>query len=260
MQKARAFRAQVHHTDGHRLWQRGALLTAVLAASIAALLVVAMPAAAGAELPRPTKVAPLKIWFGGDSLSGVPGIAFARKAKATGVMRCTVDYQVSSRIVNDLTFNWQAHMRQVMAAQHPKAVIFMMGANEGGFSVTVNGQYLDFWRSGWRAYYRGRMAKMIQIMVTGGALRVYWVGMPMMGPAANSGMNNQMKRINSIARQELKQHPECRYIDAWKMLSRNGAYVDTYRSSDDIHLSAAGGDRLADAILATIKKEWKPSQ
>lgn len=219
----------------------------------------ASPLASG--LPRPTAARPLRIWFGGDSLSGVPGIEFAPMAKATGVMRCTVDYRVSSRIVNDLTFDWPAHMRQVMAAQRPQAVVFMMGANEGGCSVTVNGVYLDFWRSGWRAYYRSRIARMVAIMVQGGAKRVYWVGMPQMGPAAYPGMSDQMLRIDAIVKQELKLHPQCRYIDAWKALSSaTGAYVDAYRGGDDIHLSPAGGKRLASAVMAVIEKEWLPPQ
>jgi len=212
-------------------------------------------------LTRPTARKPLRVWFGGDSLSGVPGIQFARLATATRVMRCSVDYQVSSRLISDLTFNWPAHMGQVMSARHPQAVVFMMGANEGGFSVTVNGKYLDFWRAGWRSYYRTRIARMVAIMVRGGAKRIFWVGMPMMGPRAFSGMNNQMRRINAIARQELKLHPSCRFIDAWKILSTSrGAYVDAYRGGDDIHLSPAGGKRLAAAVLAAIKKEWLPAQ
>jgi len=218
------------------------------------------PKPPAAALPRPTAAHPLKIWFGGDSLSGVPGIAFAPMAQATGVMHCTVDYQVSSRIVNDLVLNWPAHMRLVMAAQHPKAVVFMIGANEGGFSATVNGSVVDFWSPGWRAYYRSRIAKMVAIMVSGGARRVYWVGMPEMGPAAYSGMNAQMLRINAIVKQELKLHSRCRYVDAWKILSTAaGGYVAAYRGGDGIHLSPAGGKRLASAIMRIVRKEWLPS-
>jgi len=213
-----------------------------------------------AALPRPTKSKPLRIWFGGDSLAGAPGIGFVSLARATGVMRARNEYTVSSRIVESHNFDWPARMRQVMRSQRPRAVVFMMGGNEGGYSVVVNGTFLDFWRSGWRSYYRSRVRLMLTIMLKGGAQRVYWVGMPMMGPQAYAGANAQMRRINTIVRQELKRYPKARYIDAWSILTRRGAYVAGWRAGDGIHLSPSGGRRLAGAVLKAVKKDWLPAK
>jgi hypothetical protein len=213
-----------------------------------------------AALPRPTKGKPLRIWFGGDSLAGAPGIAFVTLARGTRVMRARSEYRVSSRIVESHNYDWPARMRQVMRTQRPRAVVFMMGGNEGGYSVVVNGRYLDFWRSGWRTYYRSRVRLMLNIMRKGGARRVYWVGMPMMGPQAYSGANAQMRRINAIVRQELKRHPGARYIDAWSILARRGRYVSGWRAGDGIHLSPSGGRRLAGAVLKAVKKDWLPAK
>lgn len=211
-------------------------------------------------LPRPTRSRPLRVWFGGDSLAGAPGMAFVSLARGTRVMRARSEYRVSSRIVESHNYDWAARMRQVMRSQRPKAVVFMMGGNEGGYSVVVNGRYLDFWRSGWKAYYKKRVRLMLNIMFKGGARRVYWVGLPMMGPQAYSGMNNQMRRINTIVKQELRKHPAARYVDAWKALSRSGRYVSSYRAGDGIHLSPSGGSRLASAVLKSIKKDWLPKK
>jgi hypothetical protein len=237
---------------------------------LAVLTVAGLAAAAAAApgtgardetLPRPTHGNPLKIYFGGDSMAYDPGAPFAQIAAATGVMRCRVDSVISSRIVTDFKTNWPARMRQAMAAQHPKAVLFMVGANEGGWSLTVNGKYLDFWTKEWRAYYRHRVDLMMDIMFKGGAKRVYWVGMPMMGPAAYSGMNNQMIRLNNCVKKEVEVHPGARYIDSWSILcTKSGAYVDAWRYTDDVHLSTSGGKRLAAYIMRAVKKDWLPPQ
>lgn len=237
------------------------VLTLTMLSLFAALAQAASSAPRAETLPRPANGSQLKIYFGGDSMAYDPGAPFAQMAAATGVMRCKVDSVISSRIVTDFETNWPARMRQVMSAQHPRAVIFMMGANEGGWSLTVNGKLLDFWSKEWRAYYRHRIDLMMDIMFKGGAQRVYWVGMPMMGPAAYSGMNNQMIRLNNCVKKEVAAHPGARYVDSWAiLLNRSGAYVDAWRYTDDVHLSPAGGKRLATYVMKAVKKDWLPPQ
>lgn len=244
-------------------------LCALLLVTVAPLAPAAAAAATGTPspspsadkpLPRPTRSRPLRVWFGGDSLAGAPGMAFVSLARATRVMRARSEYRVSSRIVESHNYDWPARMRRVMRSQRPRAVVFMMGGNEGGYSVVVNGRYLDFWRSGWKAYYKKRVRLMLNIMFKGGAKRVYWVGLPMMGPQAYSGINNQMRRINTIVKQELRKHPSARYVDAWRVLTRNGRYVSSWRAGDGIHLSPSGGRRLASAVMKAIKKDWLPKK
>ncbi len=220
------------------------------------------PSATPAEtLPRPTHSRRLRIYFGGDSVAWDVGSPFARMAAATGVMTCRVDAVVSSRIVTDFQTNWPARMRQVMRSTHPKAVVFMIGTNEGGWSLTVNGRYLDFWSDAWRDYYRHRVRKMLDIMFKGGARRVYWVGMPKMGPNAHSGMNEQMMRINNCVKKEIAARPAARFIDSWSILcTKSGAYVDAWRAGDDMHLSPSGGKRLAPYVMKAVKKDWLPRQ
>jgi hypothetical protein len=239
-----------------------AAVLVLMALTVFAALAQAAPSTLRADtLPRPTSGSQLKIYFGGDSMAYDPGAPFAQMAAATGVMRCKVDSVISSRIVTDFKTNWPARMRQVMSAQRPKAVIFMVGANEGGWSLTVNGEFLDFWSKEWRAYYRHRVDLMMDIMFKGGAQRVYWVGMPMMGPGAYSGMNNQMIRLNNCVKKEVAAHPGARYVDSWAILTdSSGDYVDAWRYTDDVHLSPAGGKRLATYVMKAVKKDWLPPQ
>jgi hypothetical protein len=237
------------------------LIALCAACMFAAVAQAATPRAEEGALQRPTHGSRLKIYFGGDSMAYDPGAPFAQMAAATGVMRVKVDSVISSRIVTDFQTPWPARLRQVMKVQRPKAVIFMVGANEGGWSVTVKGKYLDFWSSGWRAYYRQRVDLMMDIMFKGGAKRIYWVGMPMMGPGAFSGMNNQMIRLNNCVKKEVALHPGARYIDSWAILAtKSGAYVDSWRYTDDVHLSTSGGKRLAKYVMAAVKKDWLPPQ
>ena len=93
------------------------------------------------DLPRPTAGRPLKIYFGGDSMAGYPVVELSKLAAATKVMQVTGDSVVSSRLCDNAKVNWPARLRARLAAAHRNVVVFMIGANDAGASITVNGTF-----------------------------------------------------------------------------------------------------------------------
>ena len=72
---------------------------------------------------------------------------------------------------------------------------------------------------------------------------------------------------DSIYEAEAKKHPGVFYVPTWALFTNEkGGYSDYLRDAggdpvlmrapDGIHLSRAGGDRMAQAVLDVIEKDW----
>src|SRR5450759_3028794 len=104
--------------------------------------------------------------------------------------------------------------------------------------------------------YEKRVSDMMGAMLKGGARRVYWVGMPMMGEAWR---NSRMKLIDKIIQNAAAQHPGAEYVDAWGLfVDSNQDYVADWRLADGVHFTVEGQQRLAKAVLKDIEKDWLP--
>ena len=214
-------------------------------------------------LPRPTAAHPLKIYFGGDSLTGYPIQELTKLATAKGVMKVVGDYQVSSRLTSNKPINWPAHFRAKLAAIHPGAVVFLIGANDGGWPITVKGKVYPFWSSGWVTAFRSIVGGVMDDAIKAGVQRFYWIGMPIMKPGKYPS-SDQMKRLNFTYRYEAKAHPvTVTYINIWGLLAtKDGKYDPQWRAPDPqgTHLNTAGAHRIAVAVMAAIKHDWLPPQ
>jgi len=219
------------------------------------------PAGTLAPLPRPTKSRPLKIYFGGDSLAGYPCLEFGKLAAASGVMRLKADYVVSSRLCYNVPINWPARLNAQLRLYHPAAVVFMIGANDGGAAITVDGKVYGFWTDAWFTAFRKRVGGMMDAMLHNGVKRIYWVGMPIM-KAGDYPSSDQMRRLNAAYRAEAKLRPAARYIDIWRLLATSaGQWDPRWRASwDPAHLNPAGARRVAVKVMTAIKNDWLPPQ
>jgi peptidoglycan endopeptidase LytF len=215
------------------------------------------------ELPRPTAARPLKIYFGGDSLTGYPILELSKLAAASGVMKVNGDYQVSSRLTSNTPINWKVHFRAKLASTHPDAVVFLIGANDGGWPITVKGTVYQFWSKGWVTAFRKIVGGMMDDAIKAGVDRFYWIGMPIMKPG-HYPSSDQMKRLNFTYRYEAGVHSvTVRYVDIWKLLATSdGKWDPKWRSSDaqGTHLNTAGAHRIAVKVMAAIKRDWLPPQ
>ncbi len=111
------------------------------------------------------------------------------------------------------------------------------------------------------------MEDVIGLLFQGGVRRVYWIGQPVM---PETSFNNQVRLMNDIYSSVAEKTFGVEYIDAYALLSKNGAYsqylpgVDgktvQAREQDGEHLTYAGGQIIATAVLDAIKKEWFPKK
>jgi len=226
------------------------------------------PAATAKPLPPPKRGDPLRLYIGGDSMAGVPGMALTNLAKDTGVMEPKLDYHISSGLCRPDFFNWPTQLVRQAKSLHPGAAVVMFGANDQQGVQATNGKVYAFETAGWKTEYRRRVRDTMDILFDGGVKRIYWIGQPIMPEAIFS---RHMRVLNAIYRSEAHKHPRVRYIDAYRLFSTgSGAYSDylkdeegrlqQVREGDGTHLSYAGGMRLARVVLAAIKADWLPNK
>ena len=226
------------------------------------------PAATLKPPPRPRRGDPLRLYIGGDSMLGIPGMALVNLAKDTGVMKPRLDYHISSGLCRPDFFNWPAQLVAQVKALHPGATVVMFGANDQQGVQAPNGKVYAFETGGWKTEYRRRVRDVIDILFDGGVKRIYWIGQPIMPEAIFS---RHMRVLNEIYRSEAGKRPGVRYIDAYGLFSTSsGAYSDylkdetgrlqQVREGDGTHFTYAGGLRLARVVLAAIKTDWLPKR
>jgi hypothetical protein len=225
-------------------------------------------AATTKPLPVPKRGDPLRLYIGGDSMAGIPGMALINIAKDTGVIKPRLDYHISSGLCRPDFFNWPAQLQSQARALHPGAAVVMFGANDQQGVQAANGKVYAFETAGWKTEYRKRVRAVMDILFDGGVKRIYWIGQPIMPEAIFS---RHMRVLNDIYRSEAHKRPGVRYIDSYKLFSTSGGAYSDYltdekgrlqqvREGDGTHLTYAGGMRLARVVLAAIKADWLPKK
>ena len=111
--------------------------------------------------------------------------------------------------------------------------------------------------------YQKRVGRAMQILTRGGR-RAYWVGNPIMRDA---GYRERIAMMDHLYEAEAAKHPGVTFISTWKLMANGQGTFAEYlrddagdqvlmRAPDGIHLSRAGGDRMAQAPLDVVEKDW----
>jgi len=202
-----------------------------------------------------TKADPVRVWVGGDSMGGELGWGLGPMLEEFKVFKPVSYYKESSGICRWDFFDWGRKITSIMLAARPNAVAIMMGTNDTQ-SIWDDGVWTAYGKPAWKTKYGARVGDMMQTMLDGGARRVYWVGMPIMG---ESWRNSRMKLIDTMIARQAAAHPGVQYIDVWPLFTNaDGTYAANWRGGDGVHLTVAGQQRLAKAVYAAIKKDWAP--
>jgi hypothetical protein len=207
---------------------------------------------------------PLRLWIGGDSLSGSFGPALGQTAGATGVVDATIDYKVSSGLADQGIRDWPEHAAQVMSDSDPDAIVFIIGTNDASIVNTYDSN-----RDGipdWQVNYRERIDRMMEILVGGTRHRtVYWLGPPTMG---DQSLNKGGYELGRVMREEARKFgSDVVYVDTYHLFSdRNGDYsrslpdahgvIKEMRISDGIHFSVDGAKYLSETIWKLLDRRW----
>jgi hypothetical protein len=218
-------------------------------------------------LPKPFKGHPMHLYIAGDSMLGLPGMALTNLSVRTRLIKPLLDYRISSGLCRPDFFNWPAQIQRQVRSFDPGAVAVMFGANDNQAVQTASGKIHQFGTDGWKKEYRKRVEDLIGLMFQDGVRRVYWIGQPVM-PSAS--FNDQVRLLNEIYRDVAETTFGVEYIDAYSLLSKDGAHTQYLigvdgetvqaREQDGEHLTYAGGLIVADAVLDALKKEWFPKE
>jgi len=198
---------------------------------------------------------PVRVWVGGDSMGGELGWALEPVLKGTGVFKPITYYKESSGICRYDFFDWGKQMETVMRTAKPQAAAIMMGTNDTQ-SVWDDGEWISYGKVAWKKAYERRVGEIMDTMLEGGARRVYWVGMPIMG---ESWRNSRMRLINKVFEKQAEKRPGVTYVDIWDLYTDDGGEYDPgLRLADGVHFTVEGQDMLAKYVYKAIKKDWLP--
>lgn len=209
----------------------------------------------------PTASAPLQVAVLGDSMMQVLGQSIVNGAAGDDRVETTLEYRVSTGLTRPDYFDWPGRITELLATGPLDAVVIMFGANDAQGMVLPTGSE-PFGTQAWLDEYRWRVAWMMDSLAAGGA-HAYWVGQPVM---RSDSFSARMAALNEIYASEAARREHVTYVDAWSVLSVDGAYAShlddgsgptSVRQSDGIHLSRAGGDRLAAVVLDGIRSDWR---
>jgi hypothetical protein len=212
------------------------------------------PAATEPPLDRPTKKDPVRIYFGGDSLAGMPGVMLGILTKKNGLARVKADYVESSRLTHDEPVDWPTRVKQQMRSGRWDVGVFMIGANDSGMPMVAGGKSVMYPKKAWLEEYERRAKRVATIMVRSGADRVYWVGMPIM---PNSSESKKMRDLNEVFQSVARSSPDVVYVDSYDLLSsKRGDHRAAVRSGDGVHYTSGGAMIVAEAVWRAIKADW----
>lgn len=213
------------------------------------------------KVRQATAADPLRVWVGGDSMAQVFGESFLRMAEERGDVDASLDYRISTGLTRDDYFDWPAHLAGEVLPAGPEVVVIIFGANDAQ-PLNIDGVVRESSDPVWLAEYRRRVASTMDLL--GGQGRfVVWVGQPIM---RSGQFSERIARLDAIYREEAASRPWIHFLDTWPLFADAGGNYSDYlpgadgspelmRQQDGIHLSRAGGDRLAAAVLGVIDQE-----
>jgi len=211
---------------------------------------------------HPTAADPLRVLVIGDSIGLDLGQPLVSDLAATGVVTTTLDGRVDTGLSRPDYFNWPAELSVDLSNVQPQLVVVMMGANDPQSLVSLGGS-IPYGAPGWNAAYGQRVRAFIDEANAAGA-HVLWVGMP---PMAAAQLDAQMQVLNGIVQGQVAARPSgATYVASSAVLAdgqgnftaylpnSSGAEVNI-RTPDGIHLAPGGGERLSQAVIASMRSK-----
>jgi hypothetical protein len=226
----------------------------------------AEPVITGPFVHRPTKAHPLRVLAVGDSVGEDLAIGLARALSGRKSFVLYADARQSTGLARPDYFDWPYQVAMGIGNFQPDVVVAAFGANDGQ-SFLAGGHGVRLGTPEWKRIYRQRAGR-IMAEVTASGRPVIWVGMP---PMAGRGLSRNMLMIDGLVRAEARQHAGVLYVDSWELFSGPGGGYSAYlpntsgdqelvRTSDGIHLTAAGLDRMAAEVMRVMAYLWKPTR
>ncbi len=220
------------------------------------------PAPAPPALAQPTAAHPLTILEIGDSLGEDLGNGMGDVLGSDPLVHVIADAVGDSGLARPDYYNWPLHLQQELAQFHPGAVVVMLGGDDGQSFIDA-GRYVQFGTSLWHMVYSERVGDLMNEATRAGA-HVFWVGMPIMG---QQYLSDEMALENQVFAQQAAIHPGVTYFSSWNLFTNSAGQYAQYlpdssgqlvmmRDPDGVHLTGAGWDRLANAIVVPMEQAF----
>ena len=195
----------------------------------------------------------------GDSMMQVglaPGIA-AAYARDPHV-RVIRETHVGTGLSRPDVYDWPATLSRTLTRQRPRFVVATFGGNDAQ-DIKVDGRFIAFGTERWDAAYVARVHDFLTELTRDGA-EVLWIGLP---PMRAEDFNERVGKLNDLVVQASRGMPRVEFLDATPLVTGDDHAFATYlpapggglvqvRQEDGIHLSTAGGARVASSAVAWI--------
>ena len=224
--------------------------------------------AGGPKAPPPKRAfspeQQVRMYITGDSLGITPGESLINLGLPTGVIGLLgpVDGHVATGLARPEVFNWPAYLADVIPPLDADAVVLTIGSNDDQ-TLTGEGGVGPLGSPEWDTEYRRRVGGLMDSVTANGETTLFWVGIP---PMRNTERyETRYRHINDIVKSEAEKRPgRVVWVDTAAVLSPfGGGYADylenpdgsvvQVRAGDGIHFTRAGGDRIAEEVLAAMR-------
>ena len=171
----------------------------------------------------------------------------------TGLVDVELDTRAATGLSRPDFFDWPTHLAEILTEEKPDVVVLMFGANDFQ-NVEHENRILDRYQDDWLQLYCRRV-DFVMALVSQPETTVMWVGQP---PARSSRLSGGFERLNSVYAEVAEWHPAVSFVDTWELFSdADGTYSDIIagvrvRRDDGVHLTIAGGNRLATAVWEAL--------
>ncbi|MGH8928665.1 MAG: SGNH/GDSL hydrolase family protein [Acidimicrobiia bacterium] len=206
---------------------------------------------------------PLRMFIGGDSMVGQFGPMLQNRAEEGGLVEVTeVLYEFSSGLTRPDFLDWPVRLRQIRETQDPDVIVLFFGGNDAQ-AIQIDGTWHEFGSERWLAEYRRRVGDLMAELDRDGR-DVYWMGMPIV---RSNDFREKIEVLNEIYESESDRFGRVTYVDSWSVFTGGDGGFSEYltdsagnlvdmRLNDGIHLTTAGGIRLAEVVFNVIAQDW----
>ncbi len=211
------------------------------------------------RLRTPTAEDPLRVYFGGDSMAGYPGLQMEEAFPEDMPVEIRSEAVISSGLITPWFYDWPQSLADVLVDFDADVVVLSMGGNDNqGF------EGIAFNSPGWTYEYRKRLIELADVAAADDRI-VIWVGMP---PMRDPELNAAMPILNEVSSAALGDRRSSDYVDAWSIMATpdgqftelveaNGIAVDA-RAGDGVHYTFDGASLVADEVVAIVMDAINP--
>jgi uncharacterized protein len=212
--------------------------------------------------PSPISAAsPLRVWLAGDSMMGDLANAFLNHVAGDRAVRASTDVQIGTGLARPDVYNWPGAIAREIKNADPNVVVLAFGANDAQ-DMEAGGHYYVRETPAWAAEYSRRVGQVMSEAAAPGRV-VVWVELP---PVARPLLQATAQIVDPLIAAQARSHPGVVVVNPARAVSRNGQFTMylpgsggpvQVRTSDGIHLTPAGANRVLPLILAAIRERWE---